>query len=142
MFAVRRKVDAVHSVTVVGVVMGAPYLSKAIEDSLPLIDETFKNFQVINPVLKEQVVGTINQGVGTHVTMKVSQSTPIVVWSGQTLRAEPKINKLKSNISLGDETGVVTVYAGNMSYKFPVVAGGSIADRTLLWRLRHAGGRL
>ncbi len=40
LFSARRKIDATHEITVVGAIMGAPARDKALNDSLPLLDET------------------------------------------------------------------------------------------------------
>ena len=141
MFAAKRNIDNSNNVTVVGVVMGAPYLAKALEDSRPLIDATFKHFKVVSPVVDGQVVGQISQHKGVQIPAKVKKSTPIVAWAGQTLKAELTSNKLGDKISDDDAVGSLKISAGNMSYQMPIVADGNIAPRSLVWRILHANGK-
>lgn len=141
MFAAKRDIGNANNVTVVGVVMGAPFRAKAMDDSLPLINATFENFKITNPIADNSEVGVIVQPNGVQVPIKIGKSIPVIAWTGQALRSEFVANKLKTSINAGDTVGTLTLHAGNMSYDMPVVSGGTIAPRSLFWRLMHGNGR-
>ncbi len=140
MFAAKRKIDDKNSVVVVGVIMGGPDRSSAIADSLPLLDEAFRNFKVIKPVATNQIVGTVSQPGGEKVPVIVQQDVSVVTWSAQSSTAEINMNELTTKVDAGAEVGTLTLYVGNMTYNLPLVTALQIGDRTPLWRLQHAGG--
>lgn len=142
LFASKRKIDADNSVTVVGAVMGAPNLAIAIKDALPLLDQTFKNFKITKPVETNQIVGQLSQTGGGSVPIAVQQGLAVVSWTGQTLRAEFTMEPLRAQVLAGDKLGTLTLRSGDMAYELPLVAAEAIASRSVLWRLRHAGGYL
>lgn len=141
LYAVQRKLDQNHSVTVVGSIVGAPDLSHAINDALPVINETFKNFAVTTPLHANDRVGTISQPGGGSVPVLVRRGVAVVGWKNLPMKADLSSISLKSHISTGDEVGDVRLRFGTMSYDVPVMAGGTVSSHTLLWRLRHFAGR-
>lgn len=140
MFAAKRKIDDKNSVVVFGVIMGGPDRSSAIADSLPLLDEAFRNFKVIKPVATNQIVGTVSQRGGEKVPVIVQQDVSVVTWSAQSSTAEINMNELTTKVDAGAEVGTLTLYVGNMTYNMPLITALKIGDRTPLWRLQHAGG--
>ncbi len=142
LFAAKRQLDASNSVTVVGAVMGAPNLVIAMKDTLPLLDEAFKNFKVTKPVETNQIIGLVSQPGGSSVPIVAQQGVAVVSWAAQTMRAEFSMAPLRAQVSAGDELGTLTLHAGDMEYKVPLVAAEAIATRSALWRLRHGGGYL
>lgn len=142
LFSAKRKIDSTHEITVVGAVMGAPNLAKAMEDSLPLLDESFKNFKVITPLHVQDVVGRISQTYGANVPLVVGKSEAVAIWTAQPIRVEFAASPLKSQIIAGSYVGNLNLFVGEKNYHLPVVSGGAIRDLSPLWRLRHAGGYL
>ena len=142
MFAASRKIDENNTITVFGVIMGAPDLATAIADSLPLLDETFKNFRVIKPVGTNQVVGKLTQAGGGGVPIIVHQGKAVVGWVGQAPRVEISVDAKSAPVIAGDKVGELTLYVGNMTHEMNLIAADSVAAHTVLWRLRHAGGYL
>lgn len=137
LFSAKRVVGDKQSITLVGVVMGAPDRTTAMQNTVPLINQAFDNFRVVNPLKLQEEVGLIKRGEDTQVPMKIKHESPLAVWNGQSLRSEVKINKLKSHIGANDEVGKITMYMGEMAHEIPLVAGGNITKRSLLWRLAH-----
>lgn len=142
MFAAKRLIDSTHYITVVGAQMGAPDLSTAIDSSLPLIDEAFKHFEITTPVKTSQIVGTITQTGGNKVPIIVRESTPVTGWQALPIKTSIVLNGLSSHVNQGDTVGTLTLSVGTMDYQLPLVAGGTINQHNILWRLRHAGGYL
>ncbi len=142
MFAAKRDIDKDNSVTVVGAIMGAPDLNVAITDSLPLLDEAFKNFKVTQPVATNQVVGMLTQAGGGNVPIIVRQGTYVVGWVAQSPRVELTTSAQPAQIAAGNQVGNLKLYVGNMNYDMPLIAADKITGHSLFWRLRHAGGYL
>lgn len=142
MFAAKRDIAKDKSVTVVGVIMGAPNLETVINGATPLINEAYKNFQVTTPLPTGTVVGEISQPGGVQVPIQVREGVPVVSWIGQAPRADVHIKPPTSHVSAGDDIGNITLSTGNMSYQLSLSSGGSIAKRSYIWRLRHAAGYL
>jgi D-alanyl-D-alanine carboxypeptidase (penicillin-binding protein 5/6) len=141
MFAARRTIEGTP-VTIVGVIMGAQNRSQAMDDSLPLIDETFKGFASTKPVQTGQIVGMVSQTRGIQVPVSVKQAVPVLAWAGQTPKIEMTTQNIGRTVRSGDEVGTLTVFVGNMRFSTALVAGGDIQSRSLLWRITHAGGYL
>lgn len=141
-FAAKRKINESHEITVFGTVMGAPDLATAIDASIPLMNETFKNFKVLTPLNAQDVVGSIAQPGGQTVPVLVRQGTAIIVWSAQPITAQYKPLQLKSSVNMGDDVGTIELRTGDMIYKVPIMAGGKINAYSPMWRLKHAGGYL
>lgn len=142
MFAAKRVIEGNHSVTLVGVIIGAPSRARAMNDSLPIIDEMFKGFRLQTPVTTGQVVGELSQSSGAKVPIVVKQGLAVVMWANQTARVAIDEKPLERHINSGDEVGVLRVVVGNMTHDVTLVSGGTIKDHSLLWRLRHGAGYL
>lgn len=142
MFSAKRNIDKDHSVTVVGAIMGAENLSRAIDDSLPLLDEAFNNFKLYVPIKENEIVAKIKQNGGGSSNVIASKSLAIVVWNDQPIRSEYVQSNLRHSIRTGDSTGNVLVHVGNMVYKIPTHSDGSIESRGYTWKLLNLAGYL
>lgn len=144
LFAAKRKIDNTNAVTVVGAIMGAPDLPTAINDSLPLLNEAFKNFKVTQPIATNSIVGRLSQAGGRQVPIIVHQGPSVVAWVAQNPQAKIDMNALPNttHVAAGDTVGNLALSVGNMTYNTPLIAADSIAPRSVFWRLRHAGGYL
>lgn len=142
LFSATRKIEGDQSVTVVGAIMGAPNRAGAIADALPLIDEAFKNFKVMTPIQTNQIVGKISDPGGANVPVKVKQGVTSLEWTAQEPKIEVVENALSYQISQGSDVGKLKVHIGNMVHEATLVADGTIKPKSMLWRIRHAGGYL
>ncbi len=142
MFAAKRDISNGHSVTVVGSIMGAPDLDRALADAQPLVNETFNHFAVTTPFASGQQVGSLTQTNGKQVPMVIQQGEAVLTWAGQPVTAEAVIDTLKSSVQANEGVGYLNMHVGNLAYKLPLIAGQTIPPRSLWWRLSHAGGLL
>ncbi|HUP26544.1 MAG TPA: hypothetical protein VM124_02790 [Candidatus Limnocylindrales bacterium] len=143
LFSARRAIDAEHTVTLVGVIMGAPDLSQAIDDSVAVIDAGFSGFSISTPIQTSQIVGRIRQAGGTETSLVVGQGLTTVTWNGQSPKVEEvKINKIGPAVKQADEIGQLSLGVGDQSYKLPLAAAEAIPQHSYMWRLRHAAGYL
>ncbi len=120
--------------------MGAPGRSRAIGDSLPLIDETFKQFTVTTPLMSGQKVGTLRQTTGKSSEIKVQKAVNVVSWSGIQTRVDFAVKNLNSEVSANQVVGTATVEVGDKSYEVKLVTEKDIPEVGYIWRLRHLGG--
>lgn len=142
LFAAKRSVDGSHPVTVIGVVMGAPVLSRAIDDSMELLEAAARRFSVVTPVHANQPVGHLTQSWGANVEIVVKDSIEVVSWNGVEIHADTALNRLNSTVADGSEVGTLTLEVGNKTYSSALVAGGTITRPAYLWRLRYLSGLL
>lgn len=141
MFAAKREVEG-QKVTVVGTIMDASNLADAIQGSLPLIDETFRNFSITEIIKTGQTVGVIHQSGGASTGVVARQGLRELVWAGQAPTADLVPAPLNKQVKLGDEVGTVQVHVGNQVYPVTAQAAGSLVSGSVIWRLSHAAGYL
>ncbi len=143
LFSARRAIDAEHTVTLVGAIVGAPDLSRAIDDSIPIIDAAYSAFEVTTPVQTSQIVGHIKQTGGMQTPLVAGHGLTTLTWRGQQpIMDMPKVNPLGSSVKQGDEIGQLNVTIGDQSFKLPLSAADTIPEHSYAWRLRHAAGYL
>ncbi len=143
LFSVKRAIDEMHTVTLVGANMGAPNLTQAIDDALPLIDAAYKAFSVTNPVRTNQIVGHISQTGGTETSLIVGRGLTVLTWEGQKPAVDSvKINHIGPSVNQGEEIGQLNLVIGNQTYHLPLVAAHTIPQHSYIWRIRHAAGYL
>lgn len=142
MFSAKREHAGGHNATVVGVIMGAPDRSQAINDSLPVLEDTFKAFSVLSPVRTGQIVGIIEQPGGGSTNIIVGRGLTELAWNNQKPEYEIMLNNLKSYVEQSEEVGQLEVLLGNMTHTVPLVAERQLAKKSFIWRIRHAAGYL
>lgn len=142
MFAARRDIGDDQEAVVVGVVIGAATRNLALEDSLLLIDETFKGFSTVQPLKTGQVVGSISQSGGNLSDIRVLQGLTVATWADKQPQIAADLRPLDKAINKGEEVGTMRVHIGTKSYAVALVAGDDLRPRSLFWRLLHAGGYL
>ena len=143
LFSAKRKIDAQHTVTLVGVVMGAVNLSRAIDDSLPIIEAASKEFSLTTLIQPSQIVGRIKQAGGAQTAIIATKALSQVTWSGQqTTVKDIQLSSVGADVIRGEEIGRIRLETGGRAYQVPVAAADTIAEHSYIWRLRHAAGYL
>ncbi len=142
LFSAKRQVAGGEFVTVVGAIMGAPDRERAISDTLPLLDEAFKNFQPVVLIQTNQEVGKVSQEGGDKVSIVVRQGLTVLQWVAQKPTVEVIENALSSKITTDTDVGKLKFHVGNMVHEVSLTTQGSIQPQSLLWRIKHAGGYL
>lgn len=142
MFAAKRQIENGQSVVVVGVVIGADTRGEAMEQSMSIINDTYKGFTVIEPVKSGQVVGTLQQSGGKQSNIQVLQGIKIVTWADTKVELKTELQSLGRSVAAKDAVGKVEVRVGNVSQSATLVSEQQLAQNSLWWRLTHAGGYL
>ncbi len=142
MFSASYKIDETHTVTVVGVIVGAPERSIAMNDALSLLNNTYQHFRVVSPLRSNEQVGVIYRRGLPSIPIVIGQAVSIVIWDDQQIRIETEHDSIKQSIVKGDRVGSISLHVGNLTYELPLVADGSSPNSNLWWRFRHAAGRI
>lgn len=139
-FAARRSIDGAHSVVIIGAIMGAPNLERALVDSLPLLNASFAGFGPATLVHAGQVLGTISQPKGPSIPVFADKDITALIWKDKATTSEITFKSLGAKVTAGQEVGSLNVRSANKQYQVPLRAKDATVDITPKWRLRHAAG--
>jgi len=129
-----------HTVTLIGAIMQAPTLQKAMDSALPLLTSSQKAFSVTSTVASGQVVGQYRVPWGGTVTAATTQAVKSLAWQGRALD-KPTITL--SSVAFPQLSGAVvgkvsySQAADNTAGSSPVRLTKSIPKPSVWWRLLH-----
>lgn len=122
--------------TLTGAVMGAPSLSKALHDSVALVDSMRRNFHTVNVLQAGQKVGQAHTAWGATAPVIVAKTVQLNRW-----QATPLITRHSFHPTNGTQPatlGALEVASGENESSTPVVIQHPAAGPSWLWRLtRH-----
>jgi D-alanyl-D-alanine carboxypeptidase (penicillin-binding protein 5/6) len=124
-----------EKVTLIGAIMGAPDLNKAISDSRPIINAADQGFETIKAVKAGQVIGYYEQPWGGRVQAVTKADLPFFIWQGSTVGMSAK---LKSVSTPQDKNAVVGFVSGKTERKTrtsEVVLAQPITKPSWKWRI-------
>ena len=110
----------------VSVIMGAPYRNIALQDSIPLVNSVFDNFETASFVNNGEVVGTYAVPGSDSVSVTAKNALSGVKWKGSEITPEVTLNKIDGNVSRGAEVGTVKVQLGRQTLESPITVNKSI----------------
>lgn len=137
MAAAVREIDG-KRVVAVSVIMGAPNLYTALQDSRGLIKSVLDGFSITTAVTAGQVVGKYSLPWGNGSTLKTGSAVKVVFWRAAkpTLQlALPKSPDVPQ--SAGGKVGSLRVQAGRETIETEIVAESALTKPTWWWRLTH-----
>jgi len=98
-----------QKVTVVGAIMGAPDLTKAVSDARPLIEASDQGFENVAAVKAGQAVGYYNLPWGGRAEAVAKNDLSFFVWRGQKVSLSAQLNSIKAPRDKGAVVG--SIYA-------------------------------
>lgn len=119
----------------VSVIMGAPNLSVALRDSVPLVQSVLAGFSEVTIARAGDQVGTYNQPWAKPIPLKVQSDLRGVVWQDSSVGTDLTIDKPSSVAAAGAKVGSVKVDIGRDSAESDVVITQGTSKPTILWRL-------
>ena len=130
-----------QTVTILTAVMGAPQLSNALSDSLPLIISMENEFNQTILINKGEVLGTFSQPWGDQVQVAAKSDLTEYLLQGQTAKAKLDLKPLSIPSPAGTSVGTVTALANqfNSPVSVPVVTLQPATSPPWYWRLLHPG---
>jgi D-alanyl-D-alanine carboxypeptidase (penicillin-binding protein 5/6) len=124
-----------QKVTLIGAIMGAPELNKAITDSRPVINAVDKGFETVNAVKAGQAIGYYQQPWGGKVEAVAKKDLSFFLWKGQTVNLSAKTNPIKVPQEKGATVGVVSGKTATKSANTDVVLAQPIEKPSWKWRI-------
>jgi D-alanyl-D-alanine carboxypeptidase (penicillin-binding protein 5/6) len=124
-----------QKVTLIGAIMGAPDLNKAISDAQPLINASDQGFTTINAVKAGQVIGYYKLPWGDRVDAVAKAGLPFFVWKGDTLTLSAKLNSIKAPQDKGATVGAVKGKTARQSNSTEVVLAQPTTKPSWKWRI-------
>lgn len=137
LFSTLRQVGG-QNITVVGAVMGAPDLNKAIKDADTVIQAIDSGFD--KPVLakKNQIVGSYKAAWGATSNAISQNEVTVLIWKGQEPAVSVSLNNLSGPSAAGTIAGKITVTYNSKTVVSNVILSTEIKKPSLTWRLfRH-----
>lgn len=136
LFAGKHVVSPTYSVTVIGAIMGAPTLARAIDDSVPILSAAYGDFQVDNIVTTGEVLGYYTPPWNdTRVDAAATKNISVPVWKGSVPVPNVAINSLYTPAKSGQTVGYVTIALNGTNYSSPITISRSINNPPSMWRL-------
>jgi D-alanyl-D-alanine carboxypeptidase (penicillin-binding protein 5/6) len=123
-------------VIAVSVIMGAPNLSVALRDSMPLIQSVLAGFSEVTIAKAGDQVGTFNQPWAKPIPLIVRSDLRGIVWQDSSVGAELKIDNPTTMVAAGSKVGTITLNAGRNTAESNVVINQDTSAPSLAWRLR------
>lgn len=126
-------------VTVITAIAGAPDLSTALNDTLPLTAGAQKNFDNNKAIAEGDIVGSYRQPWGDTITVSASRTVSVLNWKGLGAPIQIKVKPITFESHAGDIVGTVTAQKSLLAGESSVYA---VLDATptkppVWWRLLH-----
>ncbi len=130
-----------HSVTILTALMGAPTLTQALTDTVPLVVSIENDFGQTILVSKGEVLGEFKQPWGGVVQIAASTNLTAYLLQGQSDRVDLSLSSLKIPAVSGTKVGTITTQpdALNSAKSVNVVTLSSTTKPNWSWRLTHPG---
>lgn len=128
-----------QTVTVVGIIMGAPDLPTALQGTIPLLDSAKNGFVSLPVAAKGDRLALYRTAWGETVTATVAQDVHVVVWDNSSTTGSVRLDTAKVPASSGSAVGDLTVINTRLQapVHVPVVLAKPLEPPAPLWRLTH-----
>ena len=126
-------------VTIVTALIGAPTLSAAMKDSLPLIQSAQANFKPASVIKAGAVVGRYQLPWGGSVPVVASKNLSLDTWNGTAISATISLGPAATNAPTGTAVGSVTIPKSSLSGQQSVAVKlqATPTKPSVRWRLIH-----
>jgi D-alanyl-D-alanine carboxypeptidase (penicillin-binding protein 5/6) len=119
----------------VSVIMGAPNLSVALRDSVPLVQSVLAGFSEVTIAKAGDQVGTYNQPWAKPIPLKVQSNLRGIVWQDSSVGTELNISNPSGVVAAGTKVGSVKIDVGRDTTESDVVITENTSRPTIWWRL-------
>jgi D-alanyl-D-alanine carboxypeptidase (penicillin-binding protein 5/6) len=134
LFSSKRNV-AGQDITVVGAILGAPQLSNAMVDSVPLLNASNKGFKAVTAVKAGQVVGYYQLPWGNKVSAVAKNSLTMLSWQNQKIQVSTILNPTRSKLEKGTSVGSITAAFNKKPEVTPAVLAQKMPAPSWRWRI-------
>lgn len=123
-------------ITVVTVIMGAPNLYTALQDSLPLVKTVSDGFSEVTFVKAGQEVGKYSLPWSPAIPLAVKDDLKGVTWSNGSINPGLNIESSNNIKTAGTKVGTIRAVVGREVVQSDVVLTKNVTEPSLLWRLK------
>jgi D-alanyl-D-alanine carboxypeptidase (penicillin-binding protein 5/6) len=124
-----------QKVTLIGAIMGAPDLNKAISDTKPIINAADQGFEVIKAVKVGQSLGYYNLPWGGRVQAVAKDDLPFLIWQGNTVDLSAKLKSVKAPQDKGAAVGAINGKTDIKTANTSAVLAQPISKPSWKWRI-------
>lgn len=134
--AAEHNVDG-KTVTVITAIMGAPHLSRAMDDTLPLLASAKKEF--VNSVIipAGSVVGSYHVPWSEPVKLRTAKDVSLLRWRPAAVHTGASFESSSAPIAAGDTAGTVMVGSNGQVSSTAIVTDSAISAPDMWWRFAH-----
>lgn len=119
----------------VSVIMGAPNLSVALRDSMPLVNSVLDGFSEVTIAKAGQQVGTYKQAWSDAIPLTVESDLKGVVWQDASVSTQLSLDDPKALAQAGSKVGTIKAGVGRDTVESSVLISKDVSPPTILWRL-------
>jgi D-alanyl-D-alanine carboxypeptidase (penicillin-binding protein 5/6) len=124
-----------QKVTLVGAILGAPDLNKAINDSRPLISSADQGFEMVNVIKAGQKIGYYSPPWKGRVDAVAKKDLSFFVWKGSTVELTAKLNSVEAPLPKGQVVGFIKGKTDKKSTASEVILSQTLNKPSWKWRI-------
>jgi D-alanyl-D-alanine carboxypeptidase (penicillin-binding protein 5/6) len=129
------RVVAGQKITVVGAIMGAPDLNKAIGDSRPIITAVDNGFKTVHAVTAGQEIGYYELPWAGRAKAAAKKDLSFLVWQGSTVDLSAKVNAIEAPQPKGTVVGFIKGKADKKSAASEIILAQPVNKPSWKWRI-------
>jgi D-alanyl-D-alanine carboxypeptidase (penicillin-binding protein 5/6) len=123
-----------HKVVAVSVIMGAPNLSTALRDSIPLVTSVLDNFEYRTVAKAGEPIGAYQVPWGGTVPIAVKQDVGGIAWKATPLLPTTQAERLAPSSRAGTKAGSLTANFGRDTATTELITTSAANKPPLHWR--------
>jgi D-alanyl-D-alanine carboxypeptidase (penicillin-binding protein 5/6) len=123
-----------QKVTLVGAILGAPDLNKAINDSRPLINSADQGFEMVNAVKAGQSIGYYSLPWNGRVSAVAKKDLSFFVWKGSNVELTAKLNAIEAPLPKGQVVGFLKGKTDKKSTASEIILAQPVNKPSWKWR--------
>jgi D-alanyl-D-alanine carboxypeptidase (penicillin-binding protein 5/6) len=124
-----------QKVTLIGAIMGAPDLAKAIADARPLINASDQGFETIKAVKAGQTIGYYQLPWGGRVQAVAKKDLPFFIWQGNTVDLSAKLKPISVPQGKGTVVGSLGGKTEQKSDSSEIILAQPVSKPSWKWRI-------
>jgi D-alanyl-D-alanine carboxypeptidase (penicillin-binding protein 5/6) len=124
-----------QKVTLIGAIMGAPDLAKAIADARPLINASDQGFETIKAVKAGQTIGYYQLPWGGRVQAVAKKDLPFFIWQGNTVDLSAKLKPISVPQGKGAVVGSLSGKTEQKSDSSEIILAQPVNKPSWKWRI-------
>jgi D-alanyl-D-alanine carboxypeptidase (penicillin-binding protein 5/6) len=124
-----------HTITIIGVIMGAKDLPTALAQSEPLLNSVKPYFGTKTVIKAGEIFATVSTPWQSSAEVVAKQDVSLLAWRGNTLTPKITLSKINRSLPEGTQIGTALVASGTNTASTPLILREPISGPTWQWRL-------